>query len=94
MLSPIHSGGGIAGLCLAVALSKYSDIELNVYEAAESFKEVGAGVMVWGRTWTVLSRLGIDKAMRAAAQLPANSSEGSLSQLMFSVRIFVVLTDM
>ena len=36
------SGGGIAGLCLAVALSKHNHIQVSVYEAASRFKEIGA----------------------------------------------------
>ena len=37
-------GGGIGGLCLAIGLFKYPDIDIHVYEAAPSFGEIGAGV--------------------------------------------------
>lgn len=36
-------GGGIGGLCLAVALAHH-DIPFHVYEAASAFGEIGAGV--------------------------------------------------
>ena len=71
-----HSGGGISGLCIAVALSRCSDIEVNVYEAASSFKEIGAGVMIWGRAWRALSLLGFDKIFREVAGAPVDGSAG------------------
>ncbi|KAK4692408.1 salicylate hydroxylase, partial [Lecanoromycetidae sp. Uapishka_2] len=37
-------GGGIGGLCLAIGLSKYPQIDSHVYESAPSFGEIGAGV--------------------------------------------------
>lgn len=67
-------GGGIAGLCLGVALARFPDIEVNVYEAAATFKEVGAGVMMWGRTWRVLSLLGLADAYR---ELASDTNNGS-----------------
>ncbi|KIP05116.1 hypothetical protein PHLGIDRAFT_108689 [Phlebiopsis gigantea 11061_1 CR5-6] len=60
-------GGGIGGITLAVCLSKHPDIQVDIYEAAQSFKEVGAGVMIWGRTWQVLTLLGMDKTLRDVA---------------------------
>lgn len=47
------SGGGVGGLTLAVALSKYPDIEVEVFEAARQFTEIGAGVGVWPRAFKV-----------------------------------------
>ncbi|KAJ6500108.1 FAD/NAD-P-binding domain-containing protein, partial [Mycena vitilis] len=52
-------GGGIGGLCLAVALSRHAHIRVDVYEGAGRFKEIGAGVMIWARTWRILELLGI-----------------------------------
>ncbi|KAL8948092.1 MAG: hypothetical protein Q9222_005695 [Ikaeria aurantiellina] len=37
-------GGGIGGLCLAIGLLKYPHLDVQVYEAAASFGEIGAGV--------------------------------------------------
>ncbi|GJE94484.1 FAD/NAD(P)-binding domain-containing protein [Phanerochaete sordida] len=68
-------GGGIGGLCFAAALSRYPEIKIDVYEAAQSFKEVGAGIMVWGRTWQVLTLLGLERALRDIAGLESGSSE-------------------
>ncbi|KAG1737807.1 hypothetical protein EDB19DRAFT_1895769 [Suillus lakei] len=53
-------GGGVGGLTLAVALSRYPDIVVDVYEAAQSFYEIGAGFGIWPRTFKVLRKLGPD----------------------------------
>ncbi|KIJ64716.1 hypothetical protein HYDPIDRAFT_175280 [Hydnomerulius pinastri MD-312] len=53
-------GGGVGGLTLAVALSKYPDIEVEVFEAAKCFTEIGAGVGIWPRAFKVLRKLGAD----------------------------------
>lgn len=45
----MYSGAGIGGLTCAVALSKYPDIQVDVYEAATKFGEIGAGVAVFPR---------------------------------------------
>jgi hypothetical protein len=50
---PSDSGGGVGGLTLAVALSKYPDIEVEVFEAARQFTEIGAGVGIWPRAFKV-----------------------------------------
>ncbi|KAJ7784837.1 glycosyltransferase family 20-domain-containing protein [Mycena maculata] len=52
-------GGGIGGLCLAVPLSKQAHIQVDVYEAAGRFTEIGAGLMVWARTWRIFELLGL-----------------------------------
>ncbi|CAL1707173.1 unnamed protein product [Somion occarium] len=69
-------GGGIGGLALAVALSKYSDIQVDVYEAAGQFKEIGAGVMMWERTWKILDQLGLSEDLSKAADTPPNGFPG------------------
>lgn len=80
MLIPnIASGGGIAGLCLAVALSKHAAIQVTIYEATSSFKEIGAGVMIWGRAWQILSSLGLAKELREMSGLPVDGSEGQFT---------------
>lgn len=40
-------------MTLAVALSQYPNIIVDVYEAAQSFREVGAGVGIWPRSFKV-----------------------------------------
>lgn len=37
-------GGGIGGLCLALGLLKQAHLDVQVYEAAPTFSEIGAGV--------------------------------------------------
>ena len=71
------SGGGIGGLCLAVALSRYPDIKVDVYEAAEQFKEIGAGVMIWSKTWRILELLGMATDASKVAHCPPDSSPGT-----------------
>ncbi|KAI0355681.1 FAD/NAD-P-binding domain-containing protein [Trametes cingulata] len=69
-------GGGIGGLTLAVALSRYRDIRVDVYEAAEQFREIGAGVMIWARTWEILSLLGMAQDFSRIAHAPPDGSLG------------------
>ncbi|KAI0630150.1 FAD/NAD-P-binding domain-containing protein [Trametes polyzona] len=69
-------GGGIGGLTLAVALSRYPDIHVDVYEAAGQFKEIGAGVMIWARTWEILSLLGMAEDFSHIAHAPPDGSLG------------------
>jgi len=69
-------GGGIGGLTLAVALSKHADIRVDVYEAAERFKEIGAGVMIWERTWKILTMLGMSSAFSKIAHAPPDGTTG------------------
>ncbi|KAH7905241.1 FAD/NAD(P)-binding domain-containing protein, partial [Hygrophoropsis aurantiaca] len=53
-------GGGVGGLTLAVALSKYPDIAVDVYESTASYSGIGAGVGIWPRAFKVLRKLGED----------------------------------
>jgi hypothetical protein len=62
------SGGGVGGLTLAVALSRYQDIAIDVYEAAQSFCEIGAGVGVWPRAFRV--RISEHQSHASPRQLP------------------------
>lgn len=58
---------------------------MSVYEAAATFKEVGAGVMMWGRTWRVLSLLGLDSAFRELAGATNSESTGAARGISSSV---------
>ncbi|KAF9453996.1 FAD/NAD(P)-binding domain-containing protein [Macrolepiota fuliginosa MF-IS2] len=69
-------GGGISGLCLGVALSRYSHIKVDVYEAAGQFKEIGAGVMIWARTWRILELMGLAEDFAKVAHAPPDGSMG------------------
>ncbi|KAL4246575.1 FAD/NAD(P)-binding domain superfamily protein [Abortiporus biennis] len=67
-------GGGIGGLCLAVALSKYPDIKVDVFEATQQFKEIGAGVMFYDRTWRILQKLGLTDDLSKVTHIPPDGS--------------------
>ena len=43
-LSVAIIGGSIGGLCTAISLLQYPHIDVQVYEAASTFGEIGAGV--------------------------------------------------
>jgi len=51
-------GAGIGGLAAALALHQQG-IRVNVYERAEQFGEVGAGISLWPNATRVLKRLGV-----------------------------------
>ena len=61
-----------------VALSKYPDIEVTVYEAAKEFSEVGAGIGVWPRVWKILAHLGLDSDMAKMTASKPSYDEGPL----------------
>uniref|UniRef100_A0A8H8CP85 FAD-binding domain-containing protein n=1 Tax=Psilocybe cubensis TaxID=181762 RepID=A0A8H8CP85_PSICU len=69
-------GGGIGGLCLAVCLSKFAHLEVKLYEAAGQFKEIGAGVMIWARTWRILQSMGLDREFSKIAHSPPTGAQG------------------
>ncbi|KAI0322131.1 salicylate hydroxylase [Amylostereum chailletii] len=58
-------GGGIGGVTLACALSSSPDIQIDLYEAANKFGEIGAGLGIWWRGRRVLQMLGLDEEMSA-----------------------------
>lgn len=45
----VHSGAGIGGLTFALALSRYTDIDIDIYEGAHALAEVGAGIGIFPR---------------------------------------------
>ncbi|GJJ13715.1 hypothetical protein Clacol_007971 [Clathrus columnatus] len=69
---PYRSGGGIGGLSLALALTKYEDIEIDVYEAAGVFKDIGAGIGIWGRGIAALREWGLEEKARTIATAVPN----------------------
>lgn len=68
-LSVAIVGGGIGGLTAAVALAKFPDIDIHIYEAATAFSEVGAGVGVWPRIWKTLRKLGLAEDLKRVTHL-------------------------
>ncbi|KAJ4471560.1 hypothetical protein J3R30DRAFT_3407915 [Lentinula aciculospora] len=56
-------GGGIGGLTCAAALKDCRDTEIDLFEAAAKFIAIGAGIVTWPRTWSVLNALGSNEKM-------------------------------
>ncbi len=49
---------------------------MDLYEAAGQFKEIGAGVMIWARTWEILLLLGMAEDFARIAHAPPDKSPG------------------
>jgi 2-polyprenyl-6-methoxyphenol hydroxylase-like FAD-dependent oxidoreductase len=58
-------GGGIAGLCTAIAL-RQGGHDAHVYEQTEQIRAVGAGLTLWPNALNVLAELGLAEAVRQA----------------------------
>ena len=66
-------GGGIGGLCLALGLLKQSHLDVQVYEAAHTFSEIGAGIGIGINAARALEIIG-----PAAKQALEKQSTGNL----------------
>lgn len=64
-------GAGIAGLTLAIALSRRG-VRSEIFEQAEAMKEVGAGLQVSPNASRILDRLGLLTALRSRWLEPAS----------------------
>ncbi|KAJ7509595.1 hypothetical protein B0H11DRAFT_1960233 [Mycena galericulata] len=62
-------GAGIGGLTLALALSRYPDIDVDVYEAASALAEVGAGIGIFPRPWKIIRMLGLEDDLVKTSEL-------------------------
>lgn len=62
-------GGGIGGLCAALALQEHG-IEAVVLEQAAALKEIGAGVQIASNGAVVLRQLGLEDKLAALATQP------------------------
>lgn len=60
-------GGGIGGICAALALLR-AGVDVHVYERVATLREVGAGLGVWTNAMRVLDRLGVGERVRAIAR--------------------------
>ncbi|KAK0504812.1 FAD/NAD-P-binding domain-containing protein [Armillaria luteobubalina] len=69
-------GGGISGLCLAVLLCQDPNIQVDMYESASRFAEIGAGVMIWSRTWKIFESIGLAEDFSRIAHSPPDGSIG------------------
>src|ERR1035441_10215250 len=61
-------GGGIGGLCAAIALRR-GGIDARVFEQADPLREVGAGLTIWTNAVKVLSRLGVADTVMSSASI-------------------------
>lgn len=60
-------GGGIAGLCTAIALRQIG-IDVRVYERTKAFEPVGAGLSLWTNAIRTLRKLGLaDQVIEAGS---------------------------
>ncbi|MGJ7462801.1 salicylate 1-monooxygenase [Halomonas sp. MA07-2] len=60
-------GGGIGGVALAVALSRDAGLDVQVFEAAAQFSEIGAGVSFGPNAVRAISLLGLEAPYRRIA---------------------------
>ncbi|MFC6882036.1 MULTISPECIES: FAD-dependent monooxygenase [Actinomadura] len=63
-------GGGVAGLTLAIGLTR-AGLRCRVYEQAAEFREIGAGVQLSPNSTRLLHRLGAAEPLDAIAVKPA-----------------------
>lgn len=60
------SGGGIAGLTFAIALAKSgAPVDVDIYESAAVFSEIGAGMAFWPRVWEAMCILNLEDDLRS-----------------------------
>jgi len=62
-MKAIVIGGGIGGMSSAIALEK-AGIDVNVYEAVQEMKPVGAAISIWPNGVKCLNALGMKAALR------------------------------
>ncbi|KAJ8082777.1 hypothetical protein PM082_008633 [Marasmius tenuissimus] len=62
-------GAGIGGLTCALALSKYPDLEIDIYESASKLAEVGAGIGLFPRPWKIIRALGLEQDLLRLTEL-------------------------
>ncbi|EKM51447.1 uncharacterized protein PHACADRAFT_187949 [Phanerochaete carnosa HHB-10118-sp] len=67
-------GGGIVGLAFAISLAKSGaqNIEVDIYESASAFGQVGAGMGFWPRIWESMRLLGLEEDLKPLASSVAN----------------------
>ena len=61
-----YSGAGMGGLVLGLCLKKYApDVHFDIYESASELTEVGAGIGMTHRIWSIMEELGIQDELVA-----------------------------
>ena len=87
------SGGGVGGLTLAVALSECPSIEVDIYEAASKFAEIGAGIGMWPRTSKIMEDLGLADDLATIATRPPSNEPSKCYHLVSSIACPVSAPD-
>jgi FAD-dependent urate hydroxylase len=64
MTKALIIGGGIGGLCAAIALRR-KGVEALVFERVAELREVGAGLSLWVNAVKALDKLGMSRALQA-----------------------------
>ena len=83
-MTAVIAGGGIGGLCAAVALRR-AGVDVRVYEATSSAGPVGAGIWVAPNAMEALDRLGLAEAVMARGS--------AIAQVLLFDRRGTVLTE-
>lgn len=60
-------GGGIGGVALAIGLSRHADLDVILFESAQAFSEIGAGVSFGPNAVRAIERLELGEAYRRVA---------------------------
>jgi 2-polyprenyl-6-methoxyphenol hydroxylase-like FAD-dependent oxidoreductase len=63
----IIAGGGIGGIAAALALHR-AGLEVTVFERAQAFKEVGAGMSLWPNATRILQSMGVLDSVMARGE--------------------------
>ena len=66
-------GGGIGGLCAAIALRRGGH-EVHVFEQAHEIRPAGAGITLWANALSALQSLGVYDALRAVGTTAAEGA--------------------
>ena len=65
------------GLAFAISLAKSgaANVDVDIYESASAFSQVGAGMGFWPRIWESMRALGLEEELRplASAGIPLRS---------------------
>src|SRR4249920_2137330 len=67
--SPLIAGGGIGGLTALLAL-RARGIDARLFEQAEAFRQVGAGIQISSNATRILRSLGLGEALARACVYP------------------------
>ena len=78
-------GGGIGGLCLALGLLKQSHLDVQVYEAAHTFSEIGAGIAIGQNAARALDLIG--PAAKQALEKQSTGNPGPSQNNRFQYRV-------